>query len=136
MGDEVDSSAIRVYVVDDEKIITNTLTTILAQHGYSSIGFTNPLEALEAATTQPPAVLIADVIIPEVDGIELAIEFTSRFPDCKVLLLSGQVVTTDLLETARERGYDFPVVAKPIHPVDLLAAIGNLTASGHTMPLA
>jgi CheY-like chemotaxis protein len=104
MGDEVDSSPIHVYVVDDEKVITSTLTAILAQNGYSSIGFTNPLEALESATAQPPAILIADVIMPEMNGIELAIEFNSRFPNCKVLLLSRQTYTTDLLEIARQRG--------------------------------
>jgi len=128
MGDEVDCNPVHVYVVDDEKIITSTLTRILAQSGYSSIGFTNPHEALESATALPPAILLADVVMPDVDGIELAIEFTSRFPNCKVLLLSGQTYTADLLEIAKQRGYDFPVVAKPIHPRDLLAAIDNLTA--------
>jgi len=128
MGDEVDRNPVHVYVVDDEMMITHTLTAILGQNGYSAVGFTNPLDALELATTRPPAILLADVIMPGTDGIELAIEFTSRFPDCKVLLLSGQAVTTDLLEIARERGHDFPVVAKPIHPVELLAAIDTLKA--------
>jgi len=124
MDDE--GNDIHVYVVDDEKIITSTLTAILTQHGYSSLGFTNPHEALESVTAHPPAILLADVIMPDVDGIELAIEFTSKFPNCKVLLLSGQTYTTDLLEMARQRGYDFTVVAKPIHPRELLAAIGRL----------
>jgi DNA-binding NtrC family response regulator len=66
--------------------------------------------------------------MPDIDGIQLAIDFTSRFPNCKVLLLSGQTYTTDLLEIARQQGYDFPVVAKPIHLKDLLAAIDGLTA--------
>ena len=126
MGDEVERKSICVYVVDDEKLITSTLTAILAQNGYLSIGFTNPLEALESATAQPPAILIADVIMPGVNGIELAIEFNSRFPNCKVLLLSGQTHTTDLLDNARERGHDFTVLAKPIHPSELLVAIGKL----------
>ena len=65
--------------------------------------------------------------MPDIDGIQLAIEFTSRFPNCKVLLLSGQTYTTDLLEMARQRGYDFPIVAQPIHPREPLAAIGSLT---------
>jgi DNA-binding NtrC family response regulator len=127
MDDEVDYNPIHVYVVDDEKIITSTLTAILAQNGYRAIGFTNALETLESATVQPPAILLADVILPDVDGIELAIEFQARFPKCKVLLLSGQTVTTDLLDNARRLGYDFTVLAKPIHPTDLLAAIENLT---------
>ena len=132
MDDEVDYNPVHVYVIDDEKIITHTLTAILGQKGYSAVGFTNPLEALEAATTQPPAILISDVIMPEMDGIELAIEFQARFPRCKITLLSGQTATADLLESARERGHNFTVLAKPIHPKELLAEIGHVTALGHT----
>jgi DNA-binding NtrC family response regulator len=132
MDNQVDLSLIYVYVVDDQKIITSTLTAILAQNGYSSIGFTNPLEALESATVQPPAILIADVIMPEMNGIELGIEFKSRFPNCNVLLLSGQTHTTDLLEIAKERGHNFSIVAKPIHPRELLAAIAHLTTESQS----
>lgn len=136
MSDQVDNNPVHVYVVDDEKIITHTLTAILGQKGYSAVGFTNPLEALESAIAQPPAILISDVIMPEMDGIELAIEFQARFPGCRITLLSGQIATEDLLESARERGHDFTVLAKPIHPQELLAEIGHVTASGHTKPLA
>lgn len=127
MGSDRDADLAVVYVVDDEKIIASTLALILVQKGYRAMAFTNPLEAMESATEKPPSILIADVIMPDVDGIELAIDFNTRFPNCKILLLSGQAVTTDLLESARERGYDFPVLAKPIHPIELLAAITNLT---------
>jgi len=128
MGSELDVDMADVYVVDNEKLIANTLALILAQNGYRAIGFTNPLEALKSAIAQPPAILISDVIMPDMNGIELAIEFQARFPKCKVLLLSGQAVTTDLLDNARQRGYDFTVLAKPVHPTDLLAAIDKLTA--------
>jgi len=132
MGDEVDCNPIHVYIVDDEKIITTTLTLIFAQNGYPAIGFTNPLEASESATAQPPAILISDVIMPEMNGIELAIEFKIRFPRCKVLLLSGHNYTADLLESAKERGHDFTLLAKPIHPTDLLAAIDHLTTESQS----
>jgi hypothetical protein len=42
---------------------------------------------------------------------------------CKVLLISGQAETSDLLESAREAGRNFTVLAKPVHPTELLAAI-------------
>jgi DNA-binding NtrC family response regulator len=126
MGDQVDRNPIHVYVVDDEKLIANTLALILGQNGYRAIGFTNPLEALESATAQPPAILISDVVMPGMNGIELAIEFTSRFPNCKVVLLSGHNSTEDLLDKAKEQGHDFTVLAKPIHPGELLTAIDML----------
>jgi len=128
MVSDVGVDMLIVYVVDNEKLIADTLALIFVQHGYRAIGFTNPLEALESAIAQPPAILISDVVMPEMNGIDLAIEFQARFPRCKVLLLSGQTVTADLLESARERGHDFTILAKPIHPKELLAEIGHVTA--------
>ena len=67
-----------------------------------------------------PDLLLADVVMPGFTGIDLAIRFRREFPDCKILLMSGQAETDDLLERAKEQGYDFRVVAKPIWPPDLL----------------
>jgi hypothetical protein len=47
-------------------------------------------------------------------------------PDCRVLLFSGQAVTVNILTAARDAGHNFTVLAKPIHPGDLLASISEL----------
>jgi FixJ family two-component response regulator len=62
---------------------------------------------------------------PGMNGIELGIHFRERFPKCNVLLFSGVAATAGLLDAAREQGHDFTLLEKPIHPKDLLAAIGN-----------
>jgi CheY-like chemotaxis protein len=80
----------------------------------------NPLEALAEAASTPPDLLISDVMMPEMSGVDLAIKF---HPDCKVLLFSVQAATADLLRAAREQGHDFELLVKPVHPTDLLAAI-------------
>ena len=64
--------------------------------------------------------------MPEMNGIELAVQFKSKYPNCKILLFSGQAATADLLESARSEGHDFVLLEKPIHPSDLLAAIKKL----------
>jgi DNA-binding response OmpR family regulator len=124
-----------VFVVDHESLIASTITTILQLSGYESRSFVNALEALEAARTAKPDLLIADVVMPGLSGIDLAIRFKELCPTCKVLLLSGQSMTTDLLEAARQQGHEFEILAKPIHPMDLLARIkervGEPTASSH-----
>jgi CheY-like chemotaxis protein len=61
--------------------------------------------------------------MPEISGIDLALRLKKQCPTCKVLLFSGQAMTTDLLDTAREQGHDFQLWAMPIHPTDLLARI-------------
>jgi DNA-binding NtrC family response regulator len=117
-----------VYVVDDEQIIAQTLAAILKQNGFSAIGFADPIEALKAAESDAPDLLISDVVMPQMTGIDLGIAIKSRYPECKILLFSGQAATADLLDVARERGHDFTLLSKPVHPKDLLAAIGKLTA--------
>jgi DNA-binding response OmpR family regulator len=118
-----------IFVVDDERVIASTLTTILQLNGYQACSFLNPLEALEAARTVKPDLVITDVVMPGLSGIDLAIQLKELCPTCKVLLLSGQAATADLLESAQRQGHDFAVIAKPIHPTDLLARIkeGNVS---------
>lgn len=118
----------RVLVVDDEPVIARTLALIMVHSGFDAISFTNPLEALDAARFKAPDLLISDVMMPEMSGIDLAIAIQSHCQDCKVLLFSGQAATSDLLRAARQNGHDFHLLTKPIHPTDLLTAIRHLSA--------
>ena len=62
-------------------------------------------------------------MLPGMSGIEVAIRVREFLPTCKILLFSGQASTADLLEDARVRGYEFQILAKPVHPQDLLAKL-------------
>ena len=118
--------AVHIFVVDDEKAIAETLALILARSGFRVTSFTSPREALEKALALPPSLLLSDVYMPELSGVDLAVQIKERHPHCKILLFSGQAGTIDLLGAVREQGYDFALVAKPIHPVDLLRRIKDL----------
>lgn len=117
----------RIFVVDDEQVIAATLATILHMNGFSARFFTQPLEALAAARLDIPDLLISDVAMPGLSGVDLAIQMRAQYPECKVLLFSGQAATFDLLEDARKQGYDFDLLEKPVHPTELLCRIGRLT---------
>jgi CheY-like chemotaxis protein len=119
----------RVFVVDDDPVIASTTAAILQLSGYDATSFVNPLEALEAARIVRPDLIIADVVMPGLSGIDLAVRLQEQCPSCKVLLLSGQAVTSDLLEAAREQRHHFEVLAKPIYPRDLLARIKEVDVS-------
>lgn len=128
------SEQLRVFVVDDEDVIASTLAMILRlQGGFHATSFTDPLRALQAAHTEVPDLLITDVVMPQMTGIELAIRLRDTCPDCKVLLFSGTAATTDLLEDARTTGYTFELLLKPVHPADLLASIRTLTGDAQTL---
>lgn len=123
-----------VFVVDDEHMIASSLATILRHLGFDATSFTDPLAALKAAHSQHPDLLITDVVMPQLSGIELALQVEASCPDCKVLLFSGQASTADLLEAARANGHDFELVLKPVHPKDLLSKIQLLTGTVPPLP--
>jgi DNA-binding NtrC family response regulator len=112
-----------VYIVDDDPVIASTLETILSKHGFHVTSFTLPLVALQTALASPPDLLISDVSMPELDGVELAIEVTERHSACRVLLISGHASTADLLHVARKRGHSFEMLAKPVHPAVVIDKI-------------
>ena len=67
--------------------------------------------------------------MPDMNGIEAAIHIRGFLPACKILLFSGQAATADLLENARARGHEFEILAKPVHPQDLLAKLRQYVTS-------
>ena len=114
----------RVIVADDEETIATTLAIILNQAGFEARAVFSGEQVVELLDSFQPEMLITDVVMRGMTGIEVAIAVRSRLPDCKILLFSGQAATADLLEQAKTEGHEFEIVAKPIHPSDLLAKLG------------
>lgn len=113
----------KVLVVDDERVIADTLAMILNQSGFEARAIYSGEKAVEAASTFAPDMLITDVIMADLNGIDAAIIIRSILPNIKILLFSGQAATADLLENARTKGYEFEILAKPVHPQDLLSRL-------------
>jgi len=113
----------RVLVVDDEQVIADTLAKILDLNGYEASAVYTGTTAVESARSLQPDLIISDVIMPDMDGIQAAIRIRSFLPNCRILLFSGQAATADLLENARAQGHEFEILGKPVHPSDLLAKL-------------
>jgi CheY-like chemotaxis protein len=113
----------RVLIADDEQVIANTLAIILNQAGFEARAVYSGEKAIEELGGFQPDMLISDVIMTGMTGIEAAIETRKKLPQCKILLFSGQAATADLLERARAQGHEFEILAKPVHPTDLLAKL-------------
>jgi CheY-like chemotaxis protein len=114
-----------ILIVDDEKVIADTLSIILSKSGFDTYAAYDGPSALALALEIAPHLLISDVVMPGMSGIDLAISLSSTLPECKVLLFSGQAATVDLLEQARHSGHNFTALTKPIHPTDLLKRISE-----------
>jgi len=110
----------RVLIADDERIIADTLGLILNQNGFEAATVYSGQKAVETAVQFRPQVFLADVVMPGMSGIEAAIQISAILPGCRVLLLSGQAATSDLLRDARVRGHDFEILLKPVHPTQLI----------------
>ena len=113
----------KVLVADDERVIADTLAIILNQSGFEGTAVYTGENAVEAARTLKPDMLISDVIMTDLNGIDAAIRIRELLPACKILLFSGQAATADLLDRARGQGHEFEILAKPVHPQDLLAKL-------------
>ena len=116
------------FVVDDEPVIASTLALILNGSGFEALAFTEPLLALKAAEKRCPDFLVTDVSMPVMNGIDLGVQFKAIYPTCRVLLFSGALSTENLLHGAREKGHDFQILAKPVHPKELLSTLKELKA--------
>lgn len=113
----------RVLVVDDERVIADTLSIILNKNGFEASAVYSGSAAVARAQEIKPELVISDVIMDDMNGIEAAIRIRELLPRCKILLFSGQAATADLLEKARNEGHEFEILAKPVHPQDLLAKL-------------
>jgi DNA-binding response OmpR family regulator len=114
-----------VLVVDDECAIADTLCEILTRSGYSAVPAYDAASALDTALLNPPDVLITDVVLPGMSGIDLALTMRRIFPDCKAVLFSGNTATTSLLESATRAGHNFVLLNKPVHPKEMLAHVSE-----------
>lgn len=116
----------RILVVDDEPVIAETLAIILRQSGFDTATANDGEQALVRAGEWKPDLLLTDVVMPKMNGIEAAIQIRSELPACKILLFSGQAVTRSMLEDERIAEMKFDILEKPIHPADLLERIRNV----------
>jgi DNA-binding response OmpR family regulator len=116
----------RVVVIDDEKLIADTLALILRSEGYAAeVAYDGP-SGLATCSDFHPHLVITDVVMPGMSGIEVAIELRQKSPNCTILLYSGQAATAQMMEDARCRGHDFELLAKPIHPAKLLDKVKSM----------
>lgn len=115
-----------VLVVDDERIIADTLTLILRQQGFQTSAAYSGESAVAQCIAVCPDILISDVLMGALNGIDAAIQIRQLVPACRVILISGQAATGDLLEDARRRGHEFEILAKPVHPSVLLQKVRSV----------
>ena len=125
--DNADESALKtkptVLIVDDEHLIADTLAEILSDKGFEAFAVYNPRDAIARIGELCPDIVISDIAMPGMNGIELAKLVRNTCPDTRIVLVSGQAGTAELVERAKREGYSFEMLAKPIGPDALLSRL-------------
>lgn len=119
----------RILIVEDEKVVADTLGQILSAQGYNIRVAYSAEAATEKHDYWAPELAILDVMLPKMNGIELAVVLKGNYPNCHVLLFSGQPSVETLVEKAKSEGHVFDILAKPVHPSVMLNAVSTLLCS-------
>jgi DNA-binding response OmpR family regulator len=106
-----------VIVVDNERLIADTLTAILNQSGYEASALYSGEEALEWVTNCPPDVVLSDIRMHRMDGIETARRIRILHPGCRIVLFSPFVTEFDQI---RIDSCGCELLHRPLHPKDVL----------------
>ncbi len=115
----------KILVVDDERSIRNTLKDILENEEFEVILAEDGLEALDKMELGPFDVILCDIKMPQMDGIELLDKIKEREPDAVVVMISGHGTIDTAVEAIKKGAFDF--ISKPLDLNRLLITIRNAT---------
>ena len=124
------TSPTRILVVDDEPLIADTIVQILNRNGFIAEAAYGGREAIDCARLTSPELILSDVLMPHIDGVEAAITIQKFLPGTRIVLFSGQAATVEILARARTRGYHFELLAKPLHPTQLIKHLRQDSEAG------
>ncbi len=123
LSESVHKRAPRILLVDDEPLIVEHIEQILTANGYEVRSTCRAKDAIEIARSFQPQVAILGVVMPEVDGIKLGMQFSEFLPQAKIVLVHPDVLSEADLERLRGCGYQFDTFPLPFKKEDFLEKI-------------
>ena len=116
-----------ILIVDDEPEQVQTLDNLLSQRGYRVITASNGEEAMVKARNQQPHLIILDIMMPKIDGTQVAmlLKQDARTKDIPVFFITAVISADDHQNTI---GHPNAVFAKPVRLEELLEAVGTVLA--------
>ena len=114
----------RILVVDDEKIIRESLSFILEKEGYEVSEASNGVEALKQLKQKPVDIVLTDLEMPEMKGIELLERVTQQFPETFVMIITAYGSLETAIAALHNGAYDY--ILKPVEFDDVLHRIRRL----------
>lgn len=118
---------VRVLLIDDETLSRELCESILSRHGFDVISVGDGRLGLEILQEEDVDILLTDIIMPEMEGMEVIIKATEIKPSLPIVAISGNSIGQNYLETALRLGAS-AVLRKPFDRDDLLSVIEELIA--------
>ena len=118
----------KILVVDDDPLLADSVGEILRRVGYVVAVEYSGTDAVSSARFFRPHVLLADIVMPDLNGVEAAIRIRGFLPSCRALLRTGLPEGVRLWETARARGFAFEMLPKPASPLVMVETIAQLAS--------
>ncbi len=110
-----------ICIVDDQPHICSTVSGILADEGYDSVAFQDAESFWQSLDTQEPSLVLLDIWLPGVDGLELLKRLHERFPRLPIIMMSGHAGIDTAVTAIKAGAYDF--MEKPLHLEALLEKV-------------
>jgi diguanylate cyclase (GGDEF)-like protein len=121
--DGMEKSNLRILVVDDEESIRSVLVQVLEAEGYQVTAAASGVEALQAYHADAHHLVITDIKMPNLSGIDLLIEIKKQNPDTEVVIITSHASLDTALSAIRHGAYDY--ILKPFEDIDLIAAVAK-----------
>lgn len=117
----------RIILAEDDNDMRRFLAKALANAGYEVVSYDNGKSAYERLREEPFTLLLTDIVMPEMDGIELARRATQLDPDLKVMFITGFAAVA--LNPDSQAPKEAKVLSKPFHLRDLVREVEKLLAA-------
>ncbi len=114
----------RILLAEDDEDMRKFLVKALQNASYDVVSFSNGMEAYERLKEEPFTLLLTDIVMPEMDGIELARRAADLDPDLKIMFITGFAAVA--LNPDSQAPKDAKVLSKPFHLKDLVGEIERL----------
>jgi DNA-binding NtrC family response regulator len=111
----------RILIIDDERPILMTLEALLTRHGYQTETATTATLGLRAMKTNPAALVLLDLQLPDADGLETLERLKKDFGDSQVIILTAHDSLNNAIESIKRGAFHF--ISKPYAPEELLSLV-------------
>ena len=110
-----------VLVIDDDRVLADTLAQILRLNGFQPVALYSGEEAIELVERLQPDIVLSDIRMSRVDGIEAAKRIRELHPECRVILFTAHPVSAAMRHMIH--GLGFELLQRPLHPEEVLTAL-------------